>query len=346
MSKGWVGICRLGGIGDDLIVASPLAILKRLGYMVEMITAAPNHVVFLHNPHIDKLSVKVPDRDLPQGDMTNWQKWFDSRAQEYDLFAHFSHSCEVRHALFAGSTPFYWPAEYRRKLCAGSYLETAHDILGVPHEFGPLYFVSEDEKQRARETKKKIGPRCVGVLLNGTRIDKVYPYMNLAIVRLLKEVGPVVIFGGGSEKEFSMGQAIEQHVQMVYGKLEGLHSAMSERGSEEGGEKNWPLRRSLALLMECDLIITPDTGPAWAVAMAPMPKIMLHSHASVENITKHWVNTVSLHADQKRVPCWPCHKLHDTPLTCVQDKNVNAAACISDIGVEKLMITAKRLWNK
>jgi len=255
-----------------------------------------------------------------------------------------TNSCEVRHALFDGSSAFYWPEAYRRKLCGGSYLETVLDILNVPHEFGPLYYTSPEEKHRAQTTKKKIGDRCVAWLLNGTRIDKVYPYSGLAIARIIQEIGPVVLFGGGSDKEFAMAQAIQDHVMRLYGNLKGFHSAMSEKGTEEGGEKNWPIRRALALLQECDLVITVDTGPAWAVAMEPMPKIMMHSHASVENITKHWVNTVSLHADPKRVPCWPCHRLHNTPVTCVPNKDNNGAACITDISVEELLSTAKRLW--
>ena len=63
----------------------------------------------------------------------------------------------------------------------------------------------------------------------------------------------------------------------------------------------------------------------------PMPKIVLLSHASPTNITKHWVNTITLHADQARVPCWPCHQLHETPETCVKAEKADAAACITDI---------------
>ena len=73
------------------------------------------------------------------------------------------------------------------------------------------------------------------------------------------------------------------------------------------------------------------------VRLEPMPKIALLSHASAENITKHWLNTTTLHADQNRVPCWPCHKLHDTKDTCVENKEKNGAACISDISVETIM---------
>jgi ADP-heptose:LPS heptosyltransferase len=340
----WAAIARFGGIGDNLIAGSPLLALKRMGYMTEVITGEPNHVVYYHNPLIDKLSVKKPDRDLPQGDLMAWQKWFDSRALEYDLFIHASHSCEGRHAVFKTMTSFWWPVEQRRKVCAGSYLETVHDIASLPYEFGPLFYASQEETEHALRIKQQMGPRFLLWVLSGTRIDKVYPYAPPAVARIIKELGiPVCLMGGPSEKEHSMGQAIKEFVTLHNGNREGLHLAVP---AVEGGEKCWPLRSSLTLALTADLVVTPDTGTAWAVAFEPMPKIVMVSHASAENITKHWRNTVTLQADSNRVPCFPCHRLHDDPSTCVPNKENNGAACISDISVETVVRTVAEQWNK
>jgi hypothetical protein len=70
---------------------------------------------------------------------------------------------------------------------------------------------------------------------------------------------------------------------------------------------------------------------------------MLHGHASVENITKHWVNTISLTPDPQRVPCFPCHRLHDDQSTCRMNEFNNGAACISDISADVVLTTAKLL---
>ncbi len=340
----WAAIARLGGVGDNLIAGSVLAPLKRMGYMTEVITAEPNHVVYLHNPHIDKLSVKKPERDLPVNDMPGWQKWFESRANEYDVFLHASHSCEGRHAMFPTMTGFWWPQDYRRKMCAGSYLETVHDIAGVPYEFGPLFYSSDEEKKNAATVKKTIGDKCICWIVSGTRIDKVYPYATMAIARIIKEVGvPVVLMGGPTEMENSMVNAIRDSVALQNGSRDGLHLAVPPVG---GGEKAWPLRVSLSFAQACDLVISPDTGPAWAVAFEPMPKIIMVSHASAENITKHWCNTTTLHADTDRVPCWPCHRLHNDISTCVPNAQNNGAACISDISVEKLVSTVAKVWKE
>ncbi len=343
--KRWAAICRFGGIGDNLIAASVCRPLKRQGYMVEVITSDANQsAVFLNNPNIDKLAIKNTDRDLPK-EAIAWQKWIDSRAQEYDVFVHLSHSCEGRHAVFQSMTQWWWPDDYRRKMCAGSYLETAHDIAGVPYDFGPLYYATEEEIERTAETKHRImgNNKCVTWILSGTRIDKTYSYCSFAVVRLIKELGVHVVLMGNSAKEFLMAEAIQTHVKTSNGSVDGLHLALSPDASEKGGEYNWPLRRSLAFAMHAsDVVISPDTGPAWACALEPVPKVILISHTSAENVTKHWLNTTTLHADPERVSCWPCHKLHDGPETCRPNLEGTGAACISDISVDMIVESVKQ----
>lgn len=336
----WAAIARFGGIGDNLMAASPLKGLKRLGYMTEVITSEPGHVVYLHNPYIDKLSIKKVERDLPQNDMNAWQGWIESRAKEYDVFIHASHSCEGRHAVFKTMSSFWWPVEYRRKLCAGSYIETVHDIAGVPYDFGPLFFTSPEEREFALRTKAKLGERFIAWIVSGSRIDKVYPYSTYAVGRIIKELGAtVMLIGGPSEKEASMVNHIKETVAIQNGSKDGVFSM-----STEGG-RHPDVRTSLALVQASDLVVTPDTGPAWAVAFEDVPKVLMVSHASAENIGKHWVNTAVLHADPERVPCWPCHRLHDDTSTCVENKEGNGAACISDISVDRLLEAVAERWK-
>lgn len=343
--KGWACIARLGGIGDNLVAASPLRPLKRLGYMTEVITSEMAASVYLNNPYIDKLSVKHVG-DLPEGEM--WQVWFMTRAREYDILVNLSNSMETRHAMHRGSTWFWWPQDYLRKMCAGSYLETAHDVVGVPHEFGPLFFPMEDELDRARRTKEEqIGGPYITWVMSGSRPDKAYPYVPHAICRILSELKIPVVMSGTGPLHFEMAKAVQEEVQRANSSLTGLHLALSPATAEPGGEQHWSIRRSLTQAYVSDLVITPDTGVGWAVAMESLPKIVLHSHASVENITKHWINTISLHADTNRVPCWPCHKLHDDMSTCKPAKdNPNAAACMSDISVQTIVENVEKLWRQ
>ena len=343
---GWAAVCRLGGVGDNLIAASVLRPLKQLGYKTEVITTEKEtHTVFLNNPFIDKLSLKG-EKDIPGG--AEWQKWFAARSGEYEVFANLSHSCEYRHALFPDSTAFWWPPEYRRKLCGGSYLETAHDIVGVPHTFGPLFFPTEEEQERAERTRdEQIKGRYIAWVISGSRLDKIYPYAAMAIGRLIRELNVPVVMTGVGARQFEMAKQMMDHVNRQNGTKDMLHLALAPDNADPGGNQDWSIRRTLTQVMAADLVITPDTGVAWAVAMEAVPKIVMVSHASVENITKHWVNTTTLHADPDKVPCWPCHRLHNEIATCVPNKDMGqAAACISDISVQTIVETAERLWNK
>ena len=96
---------------------------------------------------------------------------------------------------------------------------------------------------------------------------------------------------------------------------------------------------------EGDLYIGGDTGPSWGVAFESVPKIIMISHASAENITKHWINTVTLHADAQRVPCWPCHRLHENFEHChtIKINDGDFASCISDISSEAIVTNAARM---
>jgi len=340
-ANGWAAIVRFGGIGDNLIAVSPAAQLKKKGLKVEVITSDPAWSVFEHNPHIDKLSVKSK-REISTNDMLTWQQWHWGRADEYDVFVNGSHSIENLHAFVPANTPFYYPDAVRRRLANKSYVEFMHDLAGVPYEFGPLFHASKREHERARRTKLSMGPLVIGWCISGTRLDKIYPFSPMVIARLIRELGVAVVMFGGMGRNFEDAKAIMDHVERQNGTHRGLHLALSK--SDE--DQNWPIRRTLTQALHCDIVIGPDTGVKWGVAFEQIPKICLLGHASAENITKHWINTVTLHADQARVDCYPCHRLHDKPDTCRPNKEGLAAACMSDISAEQILTAAQGLLTR
>jgi ADP-heptose:LPS heptosyltransferase len=338
----WACIARQGGFGDNLIVSSVLPGLKKRFDMVEVISGDPMATMFENNPNIDKLTVLK--QGFPDwGDGHSWQKWYYDRSKEYAFFANLSHSCEVTGVAMKAQTPFWWPTKMRQKLFNRSYLEIVHDICDIPYdEIAPGFFPTEEEATLAAETKAKVGPRVVGWLLAGSRIDKHHHMADVMIAKVIRELGLPVMILGAPGKEFANAQLIEKEVKKLNKSLDGLHIGISA----DPVNSTWGPRRIASQVQTCDIVVGPDTGPMWAVAMHAMPKVLMASHAGPTNVTKHWVNTTTLQADPKRVPCFPCHRLHDDNTHCTPNVDNNGAACISDITVETVLETVANLMKR
>ncbi len=340
---GWAGVVRMGAYGDNLIAASILRPLKALNYKIEVLSKLPGAVVFENNPFIDKLTIRT---DVPETDAIATQTWFRSRAEEYDRFANLNLACEGTLALVELSAAFYWPPALRRQICGRSYLEFAHDIADLPYEFGPLFFPTEVERRDAVAKRNQISTtkKVVAWCISGTRVDKLYPPTPVVIAKLIRELDVQVVMVGAPapSREALMAEQTQVNVRAQNGTDEGLTIGISATAADP----TWSVRNVMAFLAVCDLVIGPDSGPMWSVAFEKVAKIMLHSHASVENITKHWINTISLHADQMRVPCWPCHRLHNSMRTCVPNAENSGSACISDVPVEAVMAAAAKLLDR
>jgi FkbM family methyltransferase len=336
----WAGVVRLGGIGDNLMVTAVLPYLKETYGKVEVITADPQHVIFENNPHVDRLTIKSRD-DVPKHDAHHLY-WHD-RSKEYAFFADLTHTCEATGALFKSQTQFWWSAEARRKLCGKSYLEIVADVVGAPYEgLEPRFYPTEQETEAALALKERIGGRYAAWVISGSRVDKVWPYAPQAIARIIRELDMPVVLFGASHQEFEIAKVIQSRVQDANGDDGGLHLALSP----DPTRPSWPIRRLMTQVQAADIAIGPDTGLMWGVASEPTFKVVLLSHASPINITKYWRNTISLTADPIRVPCWPCHQLHDNIESCQRTsgrKGEGGAACISSITTEQVLRMVKHI---
>lgn len=338
----WACVSRMGGFGDNLIASSVFPGLKKRYGHLEVMSSALMGDLFKNNPYIDKLSIYPDKVVLPAGE-PSWVNVNDLRSKEYKFFADLSHSCEVTGVFFDHQIQFHWPAKMRRQLCSKSYLELVHDICDIPYsEIAPNFFPTDEEMAQALETKQKIGPKTIGWVMSGSRIDKTHPQADVAITRIIRELGiPVVLFGAPG-KDYDLAKLIMVEVKKRNHSTDGLHLAMSPTAENP----SWPPRRICSQLHTCDLVIGPDTGPMWAVAMRDMPKVMLASHAGGYNVTAHWVNTTTLEADRGRVPCYPCHQLHNDSRFCTPNADKNGAACISDITVDTIVSTVASLLKE
>ncbi len=85
------------------------------------------------------------------------------------------------------------------------------------------------------------------------------------------------------------------------------------------------IRDTLTLAKLVDVVIGCETGVLNAVAFEDNRKVVLLSHSSHENLTKHWKNSISLAPEG--LSCYPCHRLHYTREFCNEDKETGAAMC-------------------
>jgi ADP-heptose:LPS heptosyltransferase len=83
-------------------------------------------------------------------------------------------------------------------------------------------------------------------------------------------------------------------------------------------------------------MVGPETGMLNMAAHLSMPKIVLLSHSSPNNLTKYWVNTTAI--EPQATPCYPCNKMIYMWSDCVKDEATGTAACQADISVDQV-------WN-
>ena len=94
----------------------------------------------------------------------------------------------------------------------------------------------------------------------------------------------------------------------------------------------FPLRMSMALALTADAVVCTESVFANVVAMEAMPKVVMLSHSSHENLTRDWSNTAAL---ESNVACSPCHRIHNAAaVMCGRDTVTGAAACMASYSAD------------
>jgi len=181
----------------------------------------------------------------------------------------------------------------------------------------PKFYASEDEKAWAKKERAKIGgDMLIMYSLAGSSVHKVWPHQDNFFARVLIKHPGARIVTVGDEMSQLLEQGWENEPRIV--KKSGKYS----------------IRESMALLAECDMVVGGETGMLNAAAHMSMPKIVLLSHSSVNNLTKHWVNTASI--EPQGTACFPCHLMHYSFDHCNRDEATGTAACQADISVDQV----------
>lgn len=299
--KKTVCVVRYGGFGDMIQAANVLPALKREGYHVTVMTTPKGQEILANDPNIDAWYIQdhdqVPNPELPA--------FWSVVSKRFDKFVNLCESVEGTLIAMPGRANHGWPDKLRRMMLGINYLEFTSELAGVPYASESRFYPTEEEASAA---KAKLGPGLNIVwALAGSSCHKFYPGQDVVIAKLLLEFPDCRIFlvGDAACLILEAGWEKEERVVCLSGEL--------------------GIRDTLALAKAADIVIGCETGVLNAVAFEANRKVVLLSHSSHENLTKHWENTIALVPNG--LDCYPCHRLHYTREFCREDKETGAAMC-------------------
>lgn len=304
-------VVRYGGFGDMIQASSILPSLKAAGYHVTFFTTPRGKDILKHDPHIDQFHLQDTDQ-VPNHELTSF---WEAHENKYDKWVNLSESVEGTLLAMPSRPNHRWPKDIRHKIMNINYLEFTHDLAGVPHDFAPKFYPTDDEVRWAKKQAEDMGGTIIMWSLAGSSVHKFWPHLDNVIARLMLETDvKVLLVGDDLCRILEQGWEKEPRVFLRSGE--------------------WSIRQSMVFAQHgASMVIGPETGLLNAVGHEDVPKVITLSHSSPENLVKHWHATTALSAN---VDCYPCHRLHYGAQYCHLDKETNAAICQQAIDVDSL----------
>lgn len=277
-------VIRYGAFGDVLQTASVLPGLKRQGYHVTFFCTPRGVEAIQHDPHIDAVVVQEEDA-VPNQELVNYFAYLEKR---FDRVINMCETVEGVALPMSSRAHFHWPHAARHMMCNVNYVEMQHKIAEVPYVLPETFFYATKDEMRWAEDERTKGKQLLVWALSGSAFHKIWPYVDDVVNALLRtHPGLQIAFVGGPKEESLQGE---------------IKSPMISRHVGAIG-----IRKAMALANVADVVVGPETGILNAVAMQENGKVVFMSHSSVENLTRDWINTKSLHSTT--APCYPCHRL-------------------------------------
>ncbi len=300
-------IVRPGNFGDALWASSIAAGLKRDGYHVTAYVENFGEAVLQHDPNIDRL-ICVERTCVPEHE---FGAFWEAEKSRYDRWINLTQTVEVNLLPVPNQLSYHWPDELRRSTCNRNYVEFMHHAAEVPYELQQRFYPTESERAWAAKERKRYDGRVIVLVNGGSTAPKWWPYAP-AFSQLLAELGVHVV---------------------VVGDLKGLEYPASPY-IHVLGTGAWSIRHSLSFALVADAVVGQETGVLNAMAIEDVPKVVMLTHSTVENLTRDWKNVRALAG---AVPCYPCHRIHYNHQFCPQDEVTKAAQCQAAIGIEPVL---------
>lgn len=312
-------VVRLGAFGDAVQITPLLRELKKAGNHVTLYGSQKSLDVIRNNPNVDKFILH--DKNIKPSDLS---EHLAKVAQNYDKMINLSGAIEERLLKKEGTEAFNWDHIQRHIACDINYAEAILRDGGFDgaDPQTELYF-SAVENHNARNWRKKYKDYFVILWsLSGSSFHKTWPYSEYVGMSLYEKYKDILIVTVGDES----CQLLEWR---------------NDRTKNYSGI--WPIRKSFIMTQYVDCVIGPETGVLNAASAFDTPKIVFLSHSSVENLTKHWKNTISLSA---KVDCQPCHRLIYTREACPLEPGLWTPVCMSQIHMSTVIREIEKLYFK
>ena len=311
-------IIRPGAIGDAIMASSILPGLASEGFAIDFYAHTNGAEVMRSDPHIERVisteSQQTLDNELP----AFWKAW----GERYDRVINLTNSVEGALLMQHWRSEFYWPSDQRQRMCKGSYLQSTHDIAGVPGPFKVHFHETDDERGWAEAKARELGPFILWCL-RGSAVHKWYPWTPQAVCQVLVKNPTVNIVLSGDEGCKPLEGAILDAAKEYLGE-----DYMSRFRTLVG---TGSIRRPMALAKLATVVVGPETGVLNAVSLEPVKKICMLSHSTPSNLTDDWVNAIALESRGCTINKGACHQLHHSHANCPQDKLTGAAACAAAV---------------
>lgn len=307
------GIVRLGGNGDALWAGGIAAELAAEGYAITLYVGRQGEEVLRHDPSIARI-VELPMNILTEEELI---EFWAHQAVQNDRWINLIGSVEGRLLPHQNQNEFYLPQPLRHRLMNTNYGDMIHAYADLPE--GPLrwqFHPTRAEREWARRLRDQLPGPVVVVSPTGSGPFKAWPHAQ-AFMRRMAEAGVYTVMLGDLK-------ALPDLEPVV---IEG-----EEFGHVVGME--WPLRLALAYAQLADAVVATESVVANAVAWEDMPKVVMLSHSSHQNLTRDWPRTAALEAP---VACHPCHRIHNHGMAlCARDTATGAAACMAHYSAEQV----------
>jgi len=326
-------------------VSSLFPQFKKLGYRVCINVTERGYDIIKTDPNVDEILLQKTDQ-VPNNHLT---EYWERLSKCFHHFVQLSESIEGallvtpartemldgEEKLVPASPRFFLSKEELHKECNVNYMERTYDLaregfvigkgfskpgsIKLPYEFCPKFYPTKKEKQWAKTTRKKMGANKVVLwTLAGSSVHKVYPWTDSVIAQVLIK-----------RKDVSFVTIGDDLCQLLESGWEEEPRVITKSGK-------WSIRRTLAFLDQCDAVVGPETGVLNAASTLDCHKVVMLSHSSKENLSKHWKNTTTMEPDVYENFCFPCHKMHYGFDTCNRDEETGGAMCAVHIKPENV----------